>query len=384
MNPVPAAAGGAQEPEPAVRLGEVLLGAVGACGIELPGEHTLATAQRLGLPEARKACVVLVDGLGWHNLRARSEQAPFLAGSAPRQAASAFPSTTATNLTFLGTGREGGKTGMLGYTVRDQDGRLLNLVSWNRGVDPRTWQREPTVFERLTEAGRTAVSVGPWRFAESGLTVAALRGSEYSPADSLRQRVDAALSQLRDPEVDLVYLYWGAVDSTGHEHGWRSSRWAAELRSVDTELSRLTHLAPAGTAVLITADHGMVDVPLADRTDVAQVDALAQDVELIGGEPRMLHLYTRPARADQVARRWRKHLGERAEVVLREEVIERGWVGPVAPAIRRVLGDLLVIARGTHAVQDTRTRAGSASGMIGMHGARTPEEMIVPLIVHAS
>lgn len=374
----------APEPEPgadAPRLGEVLLGAVGACGIELPGDDTAATAERLGLPGAAKACVVLVDGLGWHNLTARAELAPFLVGADPRQARSAFPSTTATNLAYLGTGRQGGQTGMLGYTVRDHDGRLLNLVSWNRDVDPLRWQPVPTVFERLTDAGRVALSVGPWKFAESGLTLAALRGSEYSPAQTLAERVDSALSHLRDPEVDLVYLYWGEVDAAGHQHGWRSARWADELAAADAQLERLANRLPPGTLLIITADHGMVDVPLADRTDVADHEALSQDVDLLAGEPRAVHVYTRPARAGAVARRWREVLGERAEVLQRDEAIDAGLVGPVAPAMRRVLGDVLVVSRGTHAVQDTRTGPAGGSPMIGMHGALTDEETTIPLIV---
>ena len=363
------------------RLGEVLLGAAGACGIPLPGVDTSGAAARLGLPEARQVCVVLVDGLGWHNLVGRADEAPFLAGAQPRRARSTFPSTTATNLAYLGTGREGGQTGMLGYTVRDHDGRLLNLVSWNRDVDPLQWQPVPTIFERLADAGRVAVSIGPWRFAESGLTLAALRGSEYSPAQSLTERVDSALSHLRDPEVDLVYLYWGEVDAAGHQHGWRSQRWASELRSADAELERLAQRVPPGTVLIITADHGMVDVPLADRTDVAQHHTLADDVDLLAGEPRAIHLYTRPAQAAAVARRWQDLLGDRADVLEREEAIAAGLVGPVAPGMRRVLGDVLVISRGTHAVLDSRTAATSGTSMIGMHGARTDEEMTVPLIV---
>lgn len=363
------------------RLGDVLLGAAGACGISLPDVDTLGAVDRLALPQARQVCVVLVDGLGWHNLAARAEEAPFLTGTGPRQARSSFPSTTATNLAYLGTGREGGQTGMLGYTVRDHDGRLLNLVSWNRDVDPLQWQPVPTVFERLADAGRVAVSVGPWRFAESGLTLAALRGSEYSPAQSLRQRVDSALSHLRDPEVDLVYLYWGEVDAAGHQHGWRSRRWAEEVRSADAELERLAQRVPPGTVLIITADHGMVDVPLADRTDVADHGRLTEGVDLMAGEPRAVHLYTRPAQSAAVARRWQDLLGDRADVLEREEAIAAGLVGPVAPAMRRVLGDVLVIARDTHAVVDTGRSSTSGTAMIGMHGARTDEETTVPLIV---
>src|SRR5699024_10497481 len=115
-----------QEPGTA-ELGDVLLGAAGACGFTLEGVDAAAAAARIGAPQAAKACVVLVDGLGWHNLMARADLAPFLSGAAPAQARSAFPSTTATNLAYLGTGERAGTTGMLGYTVRGPNGGLLNL-----------------------------------------------------------------------------------------------------------------------------------------------------------------------------------------------------------------------------------------------------------------
>src|SRR5699024_524985 len=122
---------------------------------------------------------------------------------------SAVPSTTAANIAYLGTGALPGRTGMLGYSVRNPaTGRAMNLISWAGGPDPRRWQREPTVFERLAAAGGVSVSVGTWRFADSPLTTAALRGAEYEAAESLPERVDRALAVLAEPDVSLVYLYW--------------------------------------------------------------------------------------------------------------------------------------------------------------------------------
>lgn len=364
----------------APRVGDVLLGAAGACGFSFAEVDARAAAARIGAPPATKACVVLIDGLGWHNLMDRADQAPFLVGTEPARAESAFPSTTATNLAYLGTGAQAGRTGMLGYTVRGPHGGLLNLVSWNSDVPPRSWQRVPTVFERIERAGGVAVSIGPWRFADSGLTQAALRGAEYSPAQSLAQRVDTALSHLRDPEVDLVYLYWGQVDSAGHEHGWRSLAWDEELVVVDRELRRLDRLLPSGTLLLVTADHGMVDIPTDARTDVAEHQDLLQDVDLIGGEPRTAHVYTRPGRAAGVAQRWRDLLADRAHVLRRDELIDTGLLGPLSERHHAAVGDVVVISRGDHAVVDSRQQRRGGTPMIGMHGALTDRERVVPLI----
>src|SRR5699024_8961015 len=139
-------------------------------------------------------------------------------------------------------------------------------------------------------------------------------------------------------EVDLVYLYWGQVDSAGHEHGWLSPEWGKELSDLDTQLHRLDRLLPAGTLLIITADHGMVDIPTEGRIDVAAHEQLQRDVELIAGEPRAVHVYTRPGRDGAVAQRWRDTLGERARILSRAEVIESGLVGPVQPRHERTIG----------------------------------------------
>jgi hypothetical protein len=122
----------------------------------------------------------------------------------------------------------------------------------------------------------------------------------------------------------------------------------------------------------------MVDVT--DRVDVATTPALAQDVELVAGEPRANHVYTAPGTAAAVAARWREELGERAWVGTREEVVGAGLLGDVAPDRLEVVGDVVALMRGQHAVLDSRTQTPASLALVGMHGSLTDGEMAVPLI----
>lgn len=375
-------------------LGDVLLGAAGALGSAVvvdaaDGLRSAAdAASTLGLPRADRVCVVIVDGLGLHNLRAVADVAPTLSGAPTTALRSAFPSTTATSMAALGTGLPAGRTGLLGYTVRRPGGGLLNMISWQQGPDPEDWQRHPTVFELLAAEGALSVSVGPWAFESSPLTLAALRGAEYSSAESLTERVDRALEELTDPEVRLVTLYWGDVDKTGHHEGWRSDAWREQVAQLDAELDRLRRSVPPGTLVLVTADHGMVDVPLGAsavfdgpaRLDVASRPALSTGVELVAGEPRLCHVHTHPGEASAVLASWRAELGERADVRSRDEAVAAGWFGPVEPRFLPVVGDVVAAMQGDVAVVDSRTQTPASLELIGMHGSRTDAETTVPLI----
>lgn len=342
----------------------------------------------LGLPEANRAVVVLIDGLGWHNLMARADLAPFLTTEFQLvKGQSTPPSTTAANITFLGTGVQPGQTAMAGYTVRNPEtGERMNLISWAGGMNPLDWQRVPTVFERLSKAGVSSAHVSTWRFERSALTQAALRGAHYVAAETLDERVEVTAELMHTGDTSLAYLYWAEVDSSGHLYGWQTPEWENELRHVDEQLGRLVQRLPPDTLVVVTADHGMVDVPLGQsrvfdgeaRIDIGAHAALSEGLELVAGENRYLHLFTREPEA--VAHRWRDFLGERALVQLRQEAFDAGVFGPVRAEVADVVGDVMVAALGDISVADKRVVSEGMFNLAGLNGSVTEWDRAIPIL----
>lgn len=356
-------------------LSGVLASALCAIGAERTDGGSFAEfAGDLQLPAARQACVVLIDGLGSQQIAERSGHLPFLRRREGEPITSVAPSTTAAAITSFGTGAAPGETGMLGYTVRRPNGELTNLIRWEHGpAAMRAWQQVPTLAERLAKPDRMVVPA-PARFLGSGLTVAAFDGARQLAAESLSDRVDAAVAELRQKRADLAYVYWGEVDHVGHDHGWESSEWGDEAGRTDAELARLARELPKGTLLVITSDHGMVDV--AGRIDAATTPELVADVDLVAGEPRASQLFT--AKPEEVARRWADYLGQSAWVALRDEALE--LFGPVNGRFRGVIGDVVVFMRGNGAVVDSRTQTQASINLIGMHGSLTQAEMQIPLL----
>lgn len=375
-------------------LAAVLPAVAGALGHELTTATGLsASGSRavLGLPDAERAVVVLVDGLGLRNLAERGGHAPFLRsllaerGTDAATLTSSFPSTTAAGLSILGTGTAPGRTGMLGYTQRDTaTGRLAAVVQWKDLGDPADVQREPTVLETLAGAGVRVTAPGPRKFAGSGMSQAALRGPAHVAAETFEQRVDATAAALRGPgpERRLVYLYQGDVDKTGHGFGWDAWQWGDALEATDRELRRLLRSVPRGTLVVVTADHGQIRADLGTQWDVATDPELGAGVALVGGEPRALHVYTAPdADPADVAGRWADRLGDHAVVRLRDQAVAAGWFGPVAEHVLPAVGDVVVAMTGAATVVDSRVHSPAARALPGVHGSLTPHEMLVPFLV---
>lgn len=342
----------------------------------LPGVlRSLGQARQsvFNLPAARRACVVMADGLGFHNIDQRRGHTPTLRSLDMRAITTVVPSTTAAGISALATGAMPGQTAMGGYALRvPGSDEVFNLIGWNTSsVDPRAWQSVPTIFETTD---LDAVKIHPRRFVDSGLTLAALRGGRTVVAEKLEARVDGAVAELKSG-ADLVYLYWGDIDSTGHHAGWESEAWIGQLEHFDSELGRLRRLLPPDTLMVLTADHGMIDV--AERFDIACVGELTRGVDVVAGESRALHLYTEEP--EEVSGRWREVLGERAWIYTLAEAEEAGLFGPMGDFAREVFGDVLVFAKDRLAIVDSRYQSEGAIGLVGVHGSLTEQEMMIPL-----
>jgi len=367
------------------RYDETCLGAVLPGAARVLGVDTGHPAARL--PDAQRVCVVIIDGLGRQLLEQEPGSAPFLTSLLPdgRTLTAGCPSTTATSMGSFGTGLPPGRHGLVGYEVMDPDrGELLNELRWHPDTDPIAWQPHPTVFEALVARGIRVTQIGNPEFRGSGLTSAALRGAEFAGLTRLRDRVDLAAQLLREP--GLVYLYWADVDSVGHVHGWRSAQWRRTVRAVDRELARLAQNLPAGCLLVITADHGMIDVPHTDRLDLATRPGLWSRFRVLGGEGRFAQVYcadgTPPGQAQELCWQLADWIGERAWVGTRDAAIAQGWFGPVEDRVRPRLGDVIVAGREPFTLVDSRTARLQVLALIGQHGSLTADEQLVPLLVH--
>lgn len=344
----------------------------------------------LDVKPADRACVFLVDGLGWEALQAHPAEAPFLHSLLPsslngtgQPLTAGFPSTTATSLASVGTGLPPGAHGLLGYTVLDPaTGELMNQLRWHPWTEPAAWQPHPTVFRLAEAAGVAASQVSAPHFASTPLTKVALSGGTFLGREQAEDRMDTAAARLAAADRALVYTYYADLDGAGHRFGMDSDAWRGRLMHVDRLAQRLAEQLPPRSALYITADHGMVDVPHTDeaRFDVDADWELGSGLARLGGEGRMRHVYTVPGAAADVHAVWREVLAGDAWVVRREEAIELGWFGAqVEDRVRGRIGDVVVAMSGTAAVVAT-DREPNESALTGMHGSATAAEQLVPLL----
>lgn len=336
-------------------------------------------------PPARSAVIAVIDGLGARNLTARAGHARMLASALSRTGVvrTVFPSTTAVALTSLLTGTPPGEHGIVGYRVRLPGSDVVSnqLTGWEAdGLDPRRWQRAEPLMAVQSGAGRPCFVVSRARYRGTGFSEATARGAEFVVAESLSDRVHAAADLSRRHPGALVYVYVPELDMIAHRSGWQSDAWSAALEEVDAAIAQLADALSPGVGAVITADHGMVDVPRHRHVLIADGVDHAEGVRHIGGEPRMLHLYAEEGASRSVFDTWSGLESGRAWVMEREEAIAAGLFGTTSPAVHARIGDVIVAARAAIAYYDDRVVDKAPQRMVGQHGSLTDDERIVPLI----
>jgi hypothetical protein len=308
--------------------------------------------------EHERVAVVLLDAFGWAFVQRHADH-PFLRRLQIEPVASQFPSTTTAHLTTLYTGLPVEQHGLYEWQIYEPalDAIVLPLPFVGEHgpleLDPRVLVPGPTFFESLDVP---ALALQPAAIWPSTYSSAALAGAEVVPYE----RFEDAVARL-GTRPGLSYLYWDAIDAAGHRHGPSSPEFdAAALAALDAlETVR-------DTILLVTADHGQIDVSDIDFLDVLWPPLLEQLRFGPAGSARDCFLHVREP--ELVVAELGMRLGERADVRLAAELFP-----DAGPRLTERLADVCVLpAPGRMAWLEAFPS--HQLRFKGHHGGRTPPE----------
>lgn len=328
---------------------------------------------------ASQVVLLVLDGLGWEQLSSNRGQAPSLAAMRGGAITSVAPSTTSTALTSISTGLVPARHGVVGYRVHVGGGDVMNVLRWRTAqggdarstIPPREFQPSPAF------GGRAVPAVTRANFAGTGFTSAYLAGATLV-GWRLPSSMPVEVARLLAGGAPFVFAYYDGVDTVAHEHGF-GAHYEAELRAADRIVGDLLAALPAGAALVVTADHGQVEV----LGDAIRLDgSILEDVTMMSGEGRFRWLHVKRGSEDRVAERARELYGRIAWVRTRREAIAEGWFGgePAADVAGR-FGDVALAASAPVAFFDPNDTG--ELRLVCRHGSLTSAEMLVPLLGEA-
>lgn len=334
--------------------------------------------------EASRVLLLVLDGLGWRQLWEHSSIVPTMLSLSAQPISTVAPTTTAAALTSISTGLPPGEHGVVGYRMAvalqgEPHDEVLNALRWTtRRGDARN-RHDPLKFQtRTLFQGQRPPVVTREEFLGSGFTAAHLSDTRLIGYRDRKGLVAKVVEAFERGEA-FVYAYWDAIDRIAHEFGL-TDRYEEELATCDAMINRLLERLPAGTAVVVTSDHGQVHV----GDEVLEISSdLGRLVAGQSGEARFRWLHAVPGEAAELTAAATEVFSQEAWVISRDRMVEGGWLGPVVTdAAWRRLGDVALVARSAVAFVDPNEY--SSIQLISRHGGLSNDELEVPVICSVS
>ena len=338
---------------------------------------------------------VIVDGLGLNVVDA-DHGADFLAANVAAELTTVFPSSTPTVLTSYATGLWPAGHGVPSwYLYLEEIDAIATIIHYCRRGDDKDLGSLGLTTEQAYPTPSLAPKMAWSNFAVVPEQIADTPFSSYCRGQSpghgrygykgLEDAAGAVLKRLREASgPTFTQLYIPHVDSASHQHGIDHDMTKQAVGVVDSLLGRITAHLPSNAVMVVSADHGLIDVD-------ANAHEMHPDDELLGylehepwGTAPSVMLRVREDRTDKFEARFRERFGDDFYLLITNEVLELQLLGPgpVSPVTRRRIGNYLALSTGASAIYFQYPRTSERGPRkVADHGGLTPDEMIVPLIV---
>jgi hypothetical protein len=324
--------------------------------------------------DADQVVLLILDGLGWDQLQDNLDLMPTLAGMVGQSIHTVAPTTTATALSSIATGLTPAEHGLIGYRIA-LGGEVMNVLRWSVG-DQFVRRSHPPADVQPYEPflGHSVPVISMAELEGSAFTEAHLRGSRPAGWRAVSTIAVAARDEIRNGER-FVYCYYPYIDKIAHERGF-GPYYEAELRAADKLVADMLAALPTGTALLVTADHGQVDV--GDRV-VYPSEALLAPVTFQSGEGRFRWFHCAPGAVGDLAEAALEEVGDVAWVATKEQTLDEHWFGStMSPAIKSRIGDVALAA--FEPVSFFESADSGPFELVCRHGSLTSAEVNVPLL----
>ena len=355
-------------PKDVGRLSLVLASAIAA---------TRGEPNPLSFGKVKSSVVVMVDGLGLQNLEAFKGHAPHLMklqSANSRSIRSECPSTTVLGLVSLASGLRAGLHGLIGYNVvKAGDTKITNLLSgWEQNkANPADWK----TYQTLSETNLITV-VSPSAYERSGFTQLTMPSAQFIGAETIDERLRIA-SKIAEGKGTVTYVYIPELDQAGHRFGCASDAWISKLEELNSALLKTNF--PSGCGLVLTADHGMVDIDESNHLFIDSFESLSGIEFVTGGDTRCAYLYLQQTEASEMLiSRLEAELGSGVAVCTWSDLVESGW--QIRPDKYDLVPNIVLVAIGAVAFYDRRTAKPASMRMVGHHGSVSDQETRIPLI----
>ena len=344
------------------------------------------------LPEAKHYFLCLIDGLS-DNLffENRSHLSFFNTCNEHKTVTSGFPSTTATCLTSLATGLDPIEHGIVGSAFYNND-KYFSPLRWSylSAQDSSIQLLESDIrvpkgiWSNMHNEGIKINAFLPFEIADSEFTKQVFSDAEIHSYKDDTSLVNKISQSTETAGKSFSYIYFGNLDYIGHLSGAGSKDWKDELIQLESIIENIRRVIPNDAALIVTADHGMINVDTKNMIDIRKMTDLKNETLLICGDIRARHIYLKPEYVKDInLDKWNGLLGENFNIYSRQNALDNQMFGTQKnSSLNHRLGDLIVVSKNQYGLLDSDSVYDQyQASWVGHHGAISDDEQILPLLI---
>ena len=233
-----------------------------------------------GMGERKKVLFFLLDGLGSYQLESNEG---VLLENRISDIYTTFPSTTNVVLSSFCTASMPREHGVLSYFMFDQDfGGIFNALVWNKAnenmVKAENYLEIKTIWEILKENNVSPSVYQPKDLSTSILSKNIYRGAKTTTYENIENLFDTLIDN-KETLSSFTFVYYPPIDLSGHVYGSSSNEYTQEIRTFETHFKKYLRELSKDFIIILTADHGMVDVEKENRI---KVDSSNELIKIFG------------------------------------------------------------------------------------------------------
>jgi predicted AlkP superfamily pyrophosphatase or phosphodiesterase len=360
----------------------------------------------------KKIVLIIIDGFGCNQLLKHYKKDPFLTKltnkGTVQSLTSVFPSQTTNALTTLNTGLTPQEHGIFEYFIYLKNIGIINALKFERintktknnlikeGHNPNNLLlKGKTIHDTLNENGIKTFTHTNITNAFNACSKIIFQGSTIVPSLKTADSIVGLRKNLEENKNKNAYFFVhiDTLDTIAHEYGPNSYQYYAELSTITYLLNKelvqkLDHKTAKETMILLTADHGSVNVDTNKTIYLPKTSPLHlqtgedQKPILPTGSPREIFLHIKEEKLAEAKQWLHKKIGEKAQIIETKEAAEKGLfgVGNVSEGFFERTGNLLILPYGHETIwfEDPQ---GRKITYLGQHGGLNKDEMFVPFAV---
>ncbi|MFW9960811.1 MAG: alkaline phosphatase family protein [Candidatus Thorarchaeota archaeon] len=350
----------------------------------------LDTQSLSGLDDAENIVLLVLDGLGYDYLKNFGSKT-CIAHHLKKPITTVFPPSTGSAMTSIYSGLAPQQHASTGWWVYLREfGLVSRILPYSNAIDYNVLGESISHVIDVTPLPslmtRDYYAILSERIVDSEFTRNIVRNAKRIAYDNeLRGLLNTVKNTINHSEgKKYIQAYWPYLDEVSHLLGPSSKEARDHLLFIDAKIENLLEsINGTNTTLIITSDHGLVDVPKANSILTQDHPELTDTLILpLCGDTRSVFCYVRPWQTDRFEAYIHEAFGNICELHRSKDLIEQEWFGlhePNPKLLSRV-GDYTLIFEENYAILNSYPGRETPE-LLGHHGGVSSDEMLVPLIV---